>query len=164
MVRRLIIAFGLVVALCGSMATQADAYSAYDGTPSSTYITYFRDMLTKFPVSSDYVCFRSGQYEYLLVIGDLTKTDNRIESTGAVDICEISTYSGYNATYSMSFRTEDNFTVECGDEIVYSNLGMYPTLEERGDLFDFTTLFIIVCCAVCCLFRGILEWRNGLRC
>ena len=163
MVRRLIIALGLVVALCGSMATQAEAYSVYDGTPSSTYITYFRDMLTKFSVASDYVCFRSGQYDYLLVIGDLTKTDNRIQSTGSVDICEISTYSGYNATYSMSFRTEENFFVDCGDEIVYSNLGMYPTLEQRGDLFDFTTLFIVAACAVCCLFRGFFEWRNGLR-
>lgn len=163
MVRRLIIALGLVVAICGSMATQAEAYSAYDGTPSSTYITYFRDMLTKFSFASDYVCFRSGQYEYLLVIGDLTKSDNRIHADGEVDICEISTNSGYNATYSMSFRSESNFYVDCGDEIVYSNLGNYPTLEERGDLFEFTTLFIIVCCAVCCLFRGVFEWRKGLR-
>lgn len=164
MVRRLIVALGLVVALCGSMATQAGAYSVYDGTPSSTYITYFRDMLTKFSVSSDYVCFRSTQYVYLLVVGDLTKTDNRIHADGTVDICEISTNSGYNASYSISFRSEDNFFVDCGDEIIYSNLGMYPTLEERGDLFDFSTLFIIACCAVCCLFRGIFEWRNGIRC
>lgn len=164
MVRRLIIALGLVVALCGSMATQADAYTAYDGTPSSTYIGYFRDMLTKFSVSSDYVCFRSSQYEYLLVVGDLTKTDNRIQGTGRVDICEISTNSGYNASYSISFRSEENFYVDCGDEIIYSNLGMYPTLEERADLFDFTTMFIIACYAVCCLFRGIFEWRNGIRC
>lgn len=161
MVRRLILAMSLVVAICGSMATQALAYSAYDGTPSNTYITYFRDMLTKFSASSDYVAFRSGQYEYMLVIGDLDDTGAAIRATGTVDICTISTNSNYGASYAMSFRTEDGFFLDPGDEIIYSNLGSYPSLEERGDLTDYATLCIIACCAVCCLFRGLFEWRNG---
>lgn len=162
MVRRMIAAIGLLVAICGSMATQAMAYTVYDGTPSSTYLAYMQDVLTKFSATSDYVCFRSSQYDYMLVVGDLNKTDNQIYATGAVDVCVISTNNGYNASYSINFRTEDNFVLDCGDEIVYSNLGMYPTLEERSDIVEFATLFIIVCCAVCGLFRGIFEWRKGL--
>lgn len=162
MVRRLIVAMGLVVALCGSMATQALAYTAYDGTPSNTYITYFRDMLSKFSASSDYVVFRSGQYEYLLVVGQLAESDNRIVATGEVDICEISTNSGYGSSYSMSFRNESSFSLDPGDEIIYSNLGKYPSLEERGDITDYATLFVICACAVCCLVRSVFEWRQGL--
>lgn len=162
MVRRLMVAMGLLVALCGSMATQALAYTAYDGTPSNTYITYFRDMLSKFSASSDYVVFRSGQNEYLLVLGELAETENAIRATGIVEICSISTNSGYNASYSMSFRTEEDFYLNPGDEIIYSNLGKYPSLEDRGDVTDYATLCIICACAVCSLFRCVFEWRKGL--
>lgn len=153
---------GLLVALCGSMATQALAYTAYDGTPSNTYITYFRDMLSKFSASSDYVVFRASQYEYMLVVGDLAESGNAIRSTGSVDVCSISTNSGYNASYSMSFRTEEDFYLNPGDEIIYSNLGKYPSLEERGDITDYATLYIICACAVCCILRSVFEWRRGL--
>ena len=161
MVRKVICAIGLLVAICGAMATQAMAYSVYDGTPSATYITYFRDMLAKFSVTQDYVVFRSSQYEYMMVLGDLHISDNRIQSPAAVDICAISTNNGYNASYSISFRTEPQFELELGDEIVYSNLGSYPSLEERSDVVDFATLFLAACAAFCCLLRGIIDWRQS---
>lgn len=164
MVRRLMVAMSLVVAICGSMATQAMAYTAYDGTPSSTYIAYFRDMLSKFSASYDYVVFRNTQYEYMLVVGDLAEIGGRIQSAGAVDICEISTNNGYNASYSLQFRSEESFVLDPGDEIIYSNLGLYPSLEERGDVVDYATYFLLAVIAVCCLFRGIFEWRKGICC
>lgn len=163
MVRKLIVALGLVVALCGSMATQAQAYTAYDGTPSNTYITYYRDMLAKYPASADYVVFRSGQYEYILAVGELTAgTANKIVGDGTVEICAISTNSGYNSNYAIEYRSESGFVLDVGDEIIYSNLGHYPGLEERRDIVDYATLFVLCACAVCSLFRGVLDWRSGL--
>lgn len=162
MVRKLIIALGLVVALCGSMATQAQAYTAYDGTPSNTYITYYRDMLAKYPASADYVVFRSGQYDYIMAVGDLDESGNAIRATGEVQICAITTSSGYNSNYSINYRTESGFVLDVGNEIIYSNLGHYPGLEERRDIVDYATFFVLCSCAVCCLFRGVFEWRKGL--
>lgn len=164
MVRRLIVALGLVVALCGSMATQAQAYTAYDGTPSNTYITYYRDMLSKYPASADYVVFRSGQYDYIMAVGQLDDTGTRIVADGEVQICAISTSSGYNSNYAIDYRAEFGFFLDVGDEIIYSNLGQYPGLEERRDIVDYATLFVLCSCAVCSLVRSVLDWRKGLGC
>lgn len=163
MVRRLIVALGLVCVLCGSIGTQAQAYTVYDGTPSNTYITYYRDMLAKYPASADYVVFRSSQYEYIMAVGQLDVTGTRIVADGEVDICAISTNSGYNSNYAIDYRAESGFFLDVGDEIIYSNLGHYPGLEERRDIVDYSTLFVLCACAVCGLFRGVFEWRNGIR-
>lgn len=162
MVRKLIIALGLVVALCGSMATQAQAYTAYDGTPSNSYITYYRDMLAKYPASADYVVFRSSQYEYIMAVGQLDDTGTRIVADGEVQICVISTNSGFNSNYAIDYRAESGFVLDVGNEIIYSNLGHYPGLEERRDIVDYATFFVLCSCAVCSLFRGVFEWRKGL--
>lgn len=162
MVRKLIVALGLMVAISGSMATQAQAYTAYDGTPSNTYITYYRDMLAKYPASADYVVFRSSQYEYIMAVGDLDENGARIQAGSEVDICAISTNNGYNSNYSITYRTESGFVLDVGDEIIYSNLGRYPCLEERRDIVDYATLFVLSACAMCGLFRSVFEWRNGL--
>lgn len=163
MVRRLIAAVSLALALCVSMASQATAYTVYDGSLGSNYITYFRDIISKYPVSSDYVAFRSGQYDYMLVIGDLTKTDSRIASDGEVAICTVSTNTGYNANTAINFRNESSFDLDVGDDIVYSNLGLYPALEGRSDVYDFTTCYLLIVVFICVLLRGIIDWRAG-RC
>lgn len=163
MVRKLKV-LGLLVALCASMATQAQAYTAYDGTPSSTYIEYFRDVLAKFPATADYVAFRSGQYEYMLVVGDFDEAGNAIRADGEVDICVISTNGGnYNSSYGISFRRESDFSLSPGDEIIYSNLGFYPSLLERNEVINYATLFVLCACAVASVLRSIFSWRNGLR-
>lgn len=162
MVRKLKV-LGLLVALCVSMATQAQAYTAYDGTPSTTYIEYFRDVLAKFPASADYVAFRSGQYEYILAVGELDENGNVIRAVGEVDICVISTNgSNYSNSYSIGFRKETGFTLTAGDEIIYTNLGLYPSLVERNEVINYATLFVLCACAVACVLRGVFGWRSGL--
>ncbi len=154
---------GLVLAICVSMATQAHAYTIYDGSISTTYLTYFRDILLKYDVSSDYVLFRSNQYTYTLVVGDLEYSAGTITSIGEVSVCNIYQDGNYNSTYNINTGTETSFTLEVGTKFIYSNLHCYPTLTERGDNIAFTTLFVICVMCLCFFIRGLFEWRKCLR-
>lgn len=163
MVWRSLKAMVFALALCISMATQTHAYSVYDGNPSSTYLAYFSDMLSKFPISSDYVAFRSGQNEYILAVGNFDFSGGVFSADSDTDICIISSTGNYNGYYRMDFEVDSNFVLSVGNHIIYSNLGNFPTLESRGDIFNVSTIYILATLCLCLCLRSVFEWRRCLR-
>lgn len=120
----------LVFALTCAVPCFADTYTVYDdGMISTTYRDYFaRIMADK---NENYVAWRSGQYEYSLAYGELSANDLVI--TGTARVVRFSTNTGYNSQVSISSADDSAFTLDCGDNLLYSNiLPDRPNLTEGG--------------------------------
>ena len=114
-----------------------------EGNISSTYTSIMEDVLQSTEISDDYVYFRSGQYTYTLITGDLDL--NGSVFTGLeVDRYTITTSTGnYNQTYTYSHSTDTNFSLNAQNYLVYSNLGYYPTLIERSAIYEYSTIILL---------------------
>lgn len=163
--KRLITCITLVMIFALANTYECYAYSIYtEGNLSSTYTTIFEDVVSGISPSKNYVYYRSGQYEYTLAVGDNMKlVDGIVYSTENTDLYIITTASGYNSNYTYSISSVPDFQLSLGDSLVYSNLGDYPLLEERGVLYEYLQTYIIIIFALCCFVRSIFAFTYRLR-
>lgn len=150
-----------VCLLLVSVATAtANAASIYDGTISSTYIDY----ASKIPIGlgDEYVFFRDGQYSYTLLVGDLLYSGGvfTLEGEGRQYTIEAVTTGSYSSTtyYTYSTSYVSSFTLNTNNRLVFSSLGDFPTLYERGVIYEEITLFIFAVGFVCYLVRSIFSY------
>ena len=144
-----------------SLPTYAATHSIYDsGTISSTYITYFKDTISGIGFSENYVAFRSGQNEYVLIVGKLSLSNNIITSDGVVK-----QYRYYNdgSNYNTQTRYEVNelnsFSVNIGNYIIYTDLGDYPELIERGAKYEMLSVLLLCVFGICYIIKRIFFKR-----
>lgn len=136
--------------ICG-FATSAHAYThtVYDnGAINSTYLTYYRDILAGLPITSNYVAFRDGQYSYIMVVGELEADGNIITLTGNGKAYKFTTNNtNYNAQYRYYVDDINSFSLNTDNYIVYSDVGEYPQLMERGQNMKFSQrlLSLLLC-------------------
>lgn len=137
-----------ISALTEIMNEQAELLSmqatAYDGSISTTYTTYFSGVVDKLGIE-DYVLIRSGQYEYLFVYGDLELSGTRFYGSGT--IMTINTYQ--NTTIGIEY--DDNITINVGAYMAYSNLGSYPALAvgpTKAQYYELLWLIIVIALTV----------------
>lgn len=161
MVRKVIAIF---CALCclAALPLAASAAEIYEGNISTTYVTFFRDMAAKLPMGTDYVFFRSGQYEYCMVAGDLTWNGSMFSGEDLTQYI-IVTNSGYNNTYQFGTASLDTFSLAPGGALVYSNLGSFPDLYERSDYIAGTQLFMLAVLSVMLIIRPVFTFTLRLR-
>ena len=58
--------------------------AAYNGSISSTYLEYFNGIIDRLPWGTNYLIYRAGQYNYMLVYGDaLSESDGRFSASEA---------------------------------------------------------------------------------
>lgn len=152
------------------LATPCSAHAAdiYQGTISTTYSTMFRDVVSSLPPQYDYVFYRSGDDNYTLVAGDLEYNGTfRLKGTGKEYVITNVSGSGYQSTY-YAYEVNDlnSFTLSPGRYLVYSNLGDYPTLEERGVQYEFSTLLLLCIIGVVGIIRPLYKYclrsRSGV--
>lgn len=156
---RKIVIIALIICVCLSLTSNAFAYTSYDqGNISTTYVTYFDDIVDGLPYNYHYVATRSGQYEYILHASDSLRFDNDTFISDDGITYRISTSSGYNATYEYSSFNEHNFQLNTNDQMVYSDLGQYPRLDERGSVYEFSLLTTAIICCICLLIRPIFKY------
>lgn len=136
---------------CFASQTHAATYEVYEtGNLSTTYITYFKDIISNQSMLSDYVAFRSGQYTYTLAVGDLD-FDGDFYGNGKIKIYEFDTESsGYGSNLTYAVTNDSNFELLTSNTILYSNLGDYPNLIERGANIETiqTILLGILMCSI----------------
>lgn len=147
----------LVATTCGR--AEAATYNVYDGNPSSTYIQYFKDSIANIPLGDHYVAFRSGQYTYSLVFGDITLNGSIFSSEDSCTVFSYETNSSYNSYYSYSQDTIDSFYLNAEDKILYSDLGYYPQLEERGSKYEILTTVLVIAILAGYVVRSIFCYR-----
>lgn len=126
----------------------------YDGSISTSVLTYFRGMTEKLPPDSHYVLFRQSQYIYRLVYGkELACSGNRFTGTDMKYI----TYD--TRDYVLSSGAEGTFSLNAGNYIVYSDIGdIYPVLVEGVKNYEFKTLLFL--CTMYLLFVLVRSFFN----
>lgn len=135
--------------------------SPYSSVTPSTYVTICADIMPKLGWRDNYVFWRSGQYSYRLAYGDIKLSGSRF--SGSVCTLVDFTYSNNTTGYLMSTST-GSVSLDAGNAIVYSNLGVYPVLSVPSDHMKLTSYFVVVACGVYllhCLYSFLL--RLGVR-
>lgn len=162
MVRKIIV-FLLALAALAAVPLSASAAEVYDGTMSTTYITIFRDIVGNIGLEEDYVFYRSGQYEYTMIAGELTYEGGTFAADEATSYI-LTTNTSYNSNYHYSVGSVSSWSLTPGNALVYSSLGTYPDLIERSDQYALATFFA-VCVALCMsLIRPIFNFTQRRRC
>lgn len=150
----------LVLTLGFAKQTHAATHTIYEqGTLSSTYTTYFKDILSGAKFNDNYVAFRSGQYSYSMVVGDLEYNNGVISMNGKGKEYVFTTGSGYNGQTSYEVSEISSFSVNCSNYIVYSDCGDYPQLIERGAKYEMVSLFILSIVLLCIVINRIFFRR-----
>lgn len=134
----------LVVIGANCTITQAATHTIYtDGNMNTTYVTYFKDILSGSKFSDNYVAFRSGQYEYTMVTGQLKKENGVISLVGKGKEYVFSQSGQYNSQYYYEVAEINNFSVNSNNYIIYSDVGNYPELIERGAKYEMLTTCLL---------------------
>lgn len=143
MVRKVsLLALAFAIMLTFGSISQANAASVYDGNFSTTYLTFMKDIVSGIGFKDDYVAFRSGQYDYTLVVGDLDY-NGTFKNNGTCKEYVFSSDGGYNSYYVYNVNTISSFSLDAEDKIIYSNLGEYPQLVSRGDNYEMLQTLLI---------------------
>lgn len=164
MVRKMsAIILALIVTIsCFATTGLCASYSVYsNGSISSTYITYFKDIISGQSINSDYVAFRSSQYEYILAVGNIDY-DGTFKGNGAIKIYTFDTESSnYNQNLRYTISSDSNFSLSRGETVVYSNLGDYPQLIERGSHYEVITAVLVGVCMCSVVIGRIFFYRKS---
>lgn len=163
MVRKITVVLAcMLLLLCGAAAT-ASATDVYQGTISSNFYDIFDDIYIT--ASDDYVFFRSGQYEYILLVGDLDYDNNRFDLAGDGKIYKITQNSGnnYNTHYTYEVSDVSSYFLNTKGLLVYSNMGDYPTLNTTDYLYGYLLVFVLVVLSFGFLLRPLFNFVLRLR-
>lgn len=110
-------------ALIMPLASYGDVY---DGSISSTVLTYMKGIVVRFSPTVHYVLFRESQYVYRLVYGENLEVSG---STFAGADCRFVRYD--SRYYTVSEGYEGDFRLNVSSYTVYTDLeSMYPVLYE----------------------------------
>lgn len=143
--------------------TRAFSSTPYASVTDNSYSAVAAKMLLKVAPFTDYVFWRSGQYSYALVVGDLELNGTTFTSGEPVTIYTFQLDTGYSGTYTLSTRS-DTLNLAASSYIVFSNLGYYPILDYDSFGASHLAFLVSVACGVLCIrpiFRFVL--RMGVR-
>lgn len=149
------------------LQAQASTYAPYnDGNIGSTQLQYFRDIVAGLSINDNYVAARTGRYQYKLFAGDIKYSNNQFvgSSSGSViTVYTIDTDTNSYGAYTYTVTTDNNFTLNASNFLVYSNLGDYPSLDERSVIYEFSSLVILAVIALCMLIRPLFSFVYRIR-
>lgn len=149
----------LVLSTAFSGAAQAATYTPYEGNISTSYLTYFEDILPKLKINEHYVFLRSGQYQYIMITGDIKYGNGSFSADSDCTVYSMSTNNSYNSYYSYNVTTIDSLSLNPSDVLVYSDLGNFPELENRGVKHEILQTILIIIFMLCCVIRSIFYKR-----
>ena len=124
----------------------ASVYPSPDeGTISTTYLQYFKDMLVKLPYDTQYVFFRVDDYEYRMVYGDAINFSGNVFSGDALNYIRYYRTNNYSV-WKLESGYEGSFRLTTNGYLVYSNVGdLYPSMNGGVYTYAFyACLFVLV--------------------
>ena len=149
------------------LQAQASTYTPYnDGNIGTTQLQYFRDIVSNLGINDSYVAARTDRYTYQLFAGDIKYSNGQFTGSqqgSVITVYSINTDSNSFGSYTYHITTDNNFIFNASNYLVYSNLGDYPSLEERSVIYEFSTLFIISVVAICALLRPLFSFVYRTR-
>lgn len=163
MVRKIIYIFFACALLCGAICTTASAknYSVYsEGQVSDMHVSYFKDLASGIGFNDNYVAFRSDELSYTMIVGDLEYSDGVISLIGNGKEYVFTSYgSDINPQYRYAVNDITDSSVLCGDCILYSDVGDFPQLVERGAKYEILSLYLLVIACICIVINRIFFKR-----
>lgn len=160
MVRKMIACLMALAALAAlPLGASATSYTPYDGSIDSTYTQVFRDVAHKLNPFDDYVFFRAGEYEYMLIAGELEYDGVRFTGESCT-VYKIAADSGVTA-YNQEEITD--FSLELGISLVYSDLGPFPDLIDGSQRYTFAVMLLGMVALCMVLIRSIFVFTLRRR-
>lgn len=147
-----------------SVEEQLELYAlqeeAYQGTISTTYVQFFRDIASTLPVTHDYVMLRTGDNTYKMYSGNFIFDDDfYMQGDGYVYTINYVTGTGYNnAYYDYSISPVSDVSISAGNKLIYSNLGNYPSLTERSASINYAIFIAVFSMCIAFVLHGVFEF------
>lgn len=135
-------------------------YPTYeDGFPADQYVLWASRYLNKVGLMEHYVFARTGQYQYVMAIGDF---DSTFTGSATVYVLNLAR-SGYD--YSYLVYEDSSFSLTRGQALVYSSHDGFPSLpgyDRSVDLLFLSSVLIMCGLGVWLArlaFSPLLGWR-----
>lgn len=136
-----------------AMAAISDNYGV--GTSN---VSIFAGIVGKLPLDHHYVYYRDGQYDYVLVHSDSLEFDGGTFSADDATTVTYTTSNGYQSQATFTIGTETDFRLDPEDYLVWSDLGEYPDLIDRGEVqYEALGCFILCSFAVWIIFDRFVR-------
>lgn len=154
--RALVLICTLAVLLAQPVTASAASYTPYAGPVPEEYREVFGSIAGKVCFQKDYVFFRSAENEYMMITGDLIYESGSFEA----ESCTVYRILFQDGSPSFSHREESDLVLTVNDALVFSDLGHFPDLIDRSEVYSLATLFLLVIALCMYLINGIF---NGHR-
>lgn len=106
-------------------------------------INIFGPVASKLPYGTHYVYWRDGQYQYKFAYSPGLAYENGVFTASSATVITYTTNTGYQGQATYVVGTEGNFSLDSDNYLVWSDLGDYPTLYERGEV-DYAELTCVM--------------------
>lgn len=120
----------------------------------TTNLTIFEGVVEKVPFGHHYVYWRDSEYRYCLAVGPLTVSGTTFSSAVPVTVYTYERhYTSGDSYYTWSASIDNAFSLSCGNRLVYSDIGNYPTIAGREvSKYDAVTAYCAVGVVLFALF------------
>lgn len=135
-------------------------YPTYeDGYPAEQYVEWASRYLNKISPGENYVFARTGQYQYIMAVGDFNDSFNGSATVYILNLAR----SGYD--YSYVTLEDSNFSLNVGSTLVYSSFDGWPSLPGYNRSADLLVVSAVVILGIIgfwlarLVFSPLLGWR-----
>ena len=123
-------------------------------------LTLFSGIAEKLPYGTHYVYWRESQYEYCLFYSEsLQLSDGLFTAPEGGTEVTYTTAAGYQSQATYTTTQYDMWSLDPGYYLVYSDLGDYPTLYERGER-DYAELACVILCSIVLYYLWHHLWAD----
>lgn len=132
-------------------------YNTYYGTIAQSYLEYARGYLPKLGRKEHYVLARTGQYDYIFAFGESLSNSGYYFSGSNITVIHWNTYN--NGSFTTG--TEGSFSLSCGSNMVYSDLGkVYPSLADTTAMTSRQILYLLTIAGLICTISFMYNVRS----
>lgn len=130
-----------------------DDMTSYDNVIPNDIVDVFRDIVADQSILSDYVACCTKEGEYSLFIGNIGYKNSKFSSEEKIKL--ISLKSDENNKLVYSSQTVSGLSLFTEGKVIYSNLGDFPNLIRRGEVYEILQTILIVIIGCCILISRI---------
>ena len=124
----------------------------------TSHVSIFAGMVGKLPLGHHYVYYRDGQYDYVLAHSDSLVYDGGMFSAADATIVTYTTSGSYQSQPTFTVSSDSDFQLDPADYLVWSDLGEYPDLIDRGEVqYEALGCFILCSFAVWIIFDRFVR-------
>lgn len=128
--------------------------STYTNVIPSDIVDMFRDVISNESIMSSYVACCNDNNTYSLFVGDISMKGNTFVSDTFVKCYKLFPDS---ETSDLIYQVSDvsGLKIDASNKIVYSNLGNYPGLIRRGEIYEVVQTILIAAIGLCFIVSSI---------